>query len=423
MQLVITKASQMLTLLGKKKGPRGSTCPRTKEGLKDLGPINDGYIAVDHGRIVEIGTGRPPAADTVIDASGMTVMPGFVDPHTHLVFAGSRENELGLKLEGRTYMEILKAGGGIQSTVRATRVASKALLKELAAFRCQLMLRHGTTTCEAKSGYGLDLDTEVKILDAISEVKTPMDIVPTFLGAHALPPEFARTPDYIDFIIKKVLPKVKGKARFCDVFCEDGAFTLEDSRRLLTAAKKAGLVPKIHADEIKNIGGSSLAAELGAISADHLLATTDKDLKAMAKASVIGVYLPATPFSLMMKDYPDVRQAIDHGVAVALATDFNPNAWTHSMPFIINLACYKMRMRRGHNGIDHKCRLGHRHAGPCRVARGRQAGGHRGDRPAKLPAHPLPLRHEPRGVHGEEGKDRLDGPGAWAESEVLTGFV
>lgn len=299
---------------------------------------------MDRGRVAEIGTGRPPAANTVIDASGMTVMPGFVDPHTHLVFAGSRENELGLKFQGKTYMDILKAGGGIQSTVRATRVASKALLKELAAFRCQLMLRHGTTTCEAKSGYGLDLDTELKILEAISEVKTPMDIVPTFLGAHALPPEFKRTPDYIDFIIKKILPWVKGKARFCDVFCEEGAFTLEDSRRLLIAAKKAGMVPKIHADEIKNIGGASLAAELGAISADHLYATTDKDLKAMAKAKVMGVYLPATPFSLMMKDYPDVRRAIDHGVAVALATDFNPNAWTHSMPFVINLACYKMGM-------------------------------------------------------------------------------
>ena len=301
-------------------------------------------MAVDKGKIADVGRGRPPAADTVIDASGMTVMPGFVDPHTHLVFAGSRESELRMKLQGKTYMQILRAGGGIMSTVRATRLASIRLLEEIAAFRCELMLRHGTTTCEAKSGYGLDLETELKMLDAIKGIKTPMDIVPTFLGAHALPPEFAKTPDYIEFIIKKVLPRVKGRARFCDVFCEDGAFTLEDSRRLLTAAKKSGLVPKIHADEIKNIGGSSLAAELGAISADHLLATTDKDLTAMAKAGVMGVYLPATPFSLMMKEYPDVRRAIRKGVAVALATDFNPNAWTHSMPFVMNLACYKMGM-------------------------------------------------------------------------------
>ncbi len=289
--------------------------------------------------------GNPPKADLEIDAAGCTVMPGFVDPHTHLVFAGSRENDLLLKLEGKSYMDILNAGGGILSTVRHTREASKDRLKELVLGYIDQFIKHGTTTIEAKTGYGLNTADELKCLDVINELDTPVDLVPTFLGAHAIPPEYKGRPkEYIELIINDVLPKIGGRAKFCDIFCEEGVFDLEDSRKLLGAAEKEGLRPKIHSDEIVNLGGSSLAAEIGAISADHLYSTSQEDMNKMAEAGVIGVMLPPTPYSLMQKEYPPARKFIDSGVAVAIATDFNPNAWTQSMPFAISLACYNMKM-------------------------------------------------------------------------------
>lgn len=340
MELVIKNSSQVLTLEG------DNSKPRTREGLKELGILpKNGYVAVEKGKIQETGTGKPPGADEVIDASGRTVLPGFVDPHTHLIFAGSRENDLLLKLTGKSYMDILNAGGGILSTVRATRAASKEELKQLVLGYIEQFIRHGTTTIEAKTGYGLNLPDEIKCLEVINELDTPLDLVPTFLGAHAIPPEFeGRAHEYIEFIINTVLPQVEGKAKFCDIFCEKGVFDVEDSERLLSAARDLGMWPKIHSDEIENLGGSTLAAEIGAISADHLYVTSEHDMEHMAMAGVIGVFLPPTPYSLMQKEYPPARKFIDKGVPVALATDFNPNAWTQSMPFTISLACYNMKM-------------------------------------------------------------------------------
>jgi imidazolonepropionase len=287
-------------------------------------------------------------AETIIDCTGKTVMPGFVDPHTHLVFAGSRERELGMKLRGMTYMEILQSGGGILSTVKATRGAGKERLFEQSRKRLDMMMSFGTTTAEAKSGYGLDKETELKMLEVINNLDAshPMDIVPTFLGAHAIPEEYAdRSEDYIKSMIG-LLPEIreKGLAEFCDVFCEEGAFSLEESKYLLMAAKDLGFGAKMHADEIKNLGGSSLAAEIGAISAEHLAVTSDDDMKAMAEVGVIGLLLPGTPYSLMEDQYADARKMIEIGMPIALATDLNPNCWTESMQFIISLACYKMRM-------------------------------------------------------------------------------
>ncbi len=318
--------------------------------MSDLGVIENGSVWVSHGQITAVGASDDVEhdAETIIDCSGKTVMPGFVDPHTHLVFAGSREKELGMKLRGMTYMEILQSGGGILSTVKATREASKEQLLEQSRKRMDTMMCFGTTTTEAKSGYGLDKETELKMLEVIKELDTahPMDIVPTFLGAHAIPEEYAgRSEDYIKSLID-LLPEIKEKelAEFCDVFCEDGAFSLEESKYLLLAAKDLGLGAKIHADEIKNLGGSSLAAELGAISAEHLAVTSEDDMKAMAEVGVIGLLLPATPYSLMQNQYADARKMIEIGVPIALATDLNPNCWTESMQFIISLACYKMKM-------------------------------------------------------------------------------
>lgn len=339
MDLVIKNCSQLLTLVGKNESPRRN------EGLRELGIIENGYVAVENGLVVETGSGTPPDADNVIDAHDRTVMPGFVDPHTHLVFGGSREKDLLLKLEGKSYMDILNAGGGILSTVNATRGATKDELKEIVKGFLAQFIKHGTTTLEAKTGYGLSKEDELKCLDVLNEVETPVDIIPTFLGAHAVPPEFKDRPkEYIDHIISDILPEIKGRARFCDIFCEKGVFDLEDSEKLLKAAIEFGMTPKIHSDEIVNLGGSTLAAQLKAISADHLFSTTERDMEAMAEAGVMGVFLPPTPYSLMMKDYPPARKFIEKGVPIALATDFNPNAWTQSMPFVISLACYNMKL-------------------------------------------------------------------------------
>jgi imidazolonepropionase len=336
--ILIKNANELVTL-------EGENIPRTKKEISNLSIINSGSIAINDGSIIEIGKNLKYRAGKIIDAKGKTVMPGFVDPHTHLVFAGSREFELDWKLKGFTYMQILKKGGGITYTVNETRKASDKQLITESKKRLDTMLRHGTTTCEAKSGYGLNLETELKILKTQKKLDNthPVDIVSTFLGAHAVPKGF-KTEEYVDIVIRNMLPKIKDFAKYCDVFCEKGVFTPDQSKRILEAGKTHGLTPKIHADEIVDTGGAALAAKIGAISADHLLMSNDSGLKNMAKKGIIGVLLPGTPYSLMMKDYVNARKMIDLGIPVALATDLNPNCWIENMQFIIQLACLNMKM-------------------------------------------------------------------------------
>jgi imidazolonepropionase len=336
--LLITHAHELLTLAGPQR-------PRIREQMKNLGIMKDGSIAVRDGRIVDVGRHLRYKADTNIDASGKLVMPGFVDPHTHVVFAGSREFELDLKLAGVPYMEILKRGGGIYYTVEETRKASPARLLKQSRRRLDAMLSYGTTSCEAKTGYGLNVETELKLLKVQKKLNEthPMDIVSTFLGAHAVP-KHQQADNYVRTLISEMLPKIKTLAQFCDVFCEKGVFSVSQARRILEAGKQNGLVPKVHADEIVSTGGAALAAEVDAISADHLLHSSDAGLHAMAQKQVVGVLLPGTPFSLMMPSYAPARKIIDHGVPVALATDLNPNCWTENMQFIIQLACVNMKM-------------------------------------------------------------------------------
>jgi imidazolonepropionase len=307
--LLITNASELLTLKGSKK-------PRTGTQMKRLSIIKNGSVAVRNGLIVDVGRNLRYKSDITIDASGKLVIPGFVDPHTHLVFAGSREFELDLKLAGVPYLEILKRGGGIFYTVDETRKASFTQLLQQSNKRLNTMLSYGTTTCEAKTGYGLDVETEIKMLKVQKKLQEnhPMDIVSTFLGAHAIPKD-QRVAEYIRMVITEMLPKIKDLARFCDVFCEKGIFSVAQSKKILDAGKQYGLIPKIHADEIVDTGGASLAAEVGAISADHLLTSSETGLRAMAQKGVIGVLLPGTPF-----------------------------CWTESMQLMIQLACLKMQM-------------------------------------------------------------------------------
>lgn len=336
--LLITHASELLSLKGPKR-------PRVQGQMRNLGCVKDAAIAVKDGRIIDVGRNLSYKAETLINASGKVVMPGFVDPHTHVVFAGSREFELDLKLAGVPYMQILRRGGGIFHTVKETRKASKVQLLQQSTKRLDTMLCYGTTTCEAKTGYGLDGATEVSLLKIQKKLQEvhPMDLVSTFLGAHAVPPGY-QPDEYVETVITEMLPKTAGLAQFCDVFCEKGVFTVRQAREILEAGKQYGLVPKIHADEIVNTGGASLAARLGAISADHLLRSSDAGLHAMASSNVIGVLLPGTPFCMMMQRYAAARKMIDMGVPVALGTDLNPNCWTENMQLIVQLACLNMKM-------------------------------------------------------------------------------
>ncbi|MFP3872008.1 MAG: imidazolonepropionase [Candidatus Aenigmatarchaeota archaeon] len=343
--LVIKNCSELHTL----KGPDR---PRRGDEMQDTGKVEDGAIAVKNDKVLAAGSTeeieRDYEAEKIVDADGKTVIPGFVDPHTHLVFAGSREDELVMKIEGMSYMEIMEEGGGILSTVRATRDASKVQLKNQANKRLDVMLRHGTTTVEAKSGYGLDKENEIKSLEVIEELDKdhPIDLVPTYLGAHSLPPEFDDPRSYIDFCIEEVLPEIVGRglADYCDVFCEKGVFSSKESRRLLTAAKESGLKPRVHADEIENIGCSEMAAEISAVSAEHLVKTSEKNIQDMAGSGTIGILLPGTPFMLMDDEYSPARKMIKNEMPIALATDLNPNCWTESMQMVITLACIQMKM-------------------------------------------------------------------------------
>ena len=344
--LLVVNAGEIATMAGSDRPRRGGE-------MKDLGLVSDGAILSRDGRIVEVGdsrTMREKHADaaTVIDAGDRLVIPGFVDPHTHLVFAGSRENELEMKLRGATYQEIAASGGGLLSTVSQTRAASTDVLVAEAGRRLAGMLDEGTTTAEAKSGYALDSDGELRILAATETLgeQQPVRLVSTFLGAHAVPPEFSGRADaYVDLLVSEILPLVARKtaARFCDVWIEEGYFTAEQARRVLMQAKLLGLTPKVHADELTSCGGAELAAEMEAISADHLIHVSDGGLEAMKNSGTIAVLLPAASMSSRLP-YADARRIITSGVPVALGTDLNPGNWVESMQFVISLAVHKLRM-------------------------------------------------------------------------------
>ncbi len=347
--LLLTHIGQIATLSG------GSERPKTHDDMRDLNIIEDGAIAIVDDRIVAVGPTRDvlaeiPDASSLpsVDFPDMLALPGFVDSHTHLVFGGSREHDFVMKLAGKTYMDILRAGGGILNTLRATRTASIDELTRAAFSFGEGMLAAGTTTIEVKSGYGLSTEHEIKMLRAAHRLRSvlPTEIVSTFMGAHAVPPEFeGNTDGYVDLIVNEMIPTITagGLAEFCDVFCEKGVFDIEQSRRVLLAAKRAGLKLKVHADELTPLGGAGLAAEVGAVSADHLLHASEDDLESMRRAGTIATLLPATSFSLNA-EYAPARKMIEMGLPVALATDFNPNCANESMFFTLALACYKMRM-------------------------------------------------------------------------------
>jgi imidazolonepropionase len=313
-------------------------------------------VAVD-GRIAFVGTTEecdrryPAVADvTAIDATGCTVLPGFVDPHTHVVFGGDRRDELRRRLAGATYAEISAAGGGILSTVRATRSASEDDLVAATTERLDQMLQCGTTTCEAKSGYGLETDTELKMLRVIRRLdqQHPIDLVPTFMGAHEIPVEHrANRRFYIDQLVRQMIPAASrdGLAEWCDVFCEAGVYTPDEAAEILEAGKRHGLKARIHADELEESGGALVAAAVGARSADHLLHVAPRGIHAMKQAGVVATLLPAAAFYLKLGRYAPARELIEAGVPVALATDLNPGGgFSPSMPFVMSLACFAMRM-------------------------------------------------------------------------------
>lgn len=349
--LIIKHARQLVT------SKNASGRPKVGRELQQLEVITDGAVAVCGDTIAAVGTTAQVMAEVeiaektqVIDASNKILVPGLVDPHTHLVFGGSRENELDLKLKGIPYLEILAQGGGILSTVQATRKASKEELVKTGIKFADQMLAQGTTTAEAKSGYGLTPEDEIKTLEAIREIsqKHPLDLVPTFLGAHAVPKEYQGNSDrYLDLVIEEMIPKVAadGLAEFCDVFCEKGVFSVEQSKKVLDAGLAKGLVPKIHADEIVPLGGAELAAELEAASADHLLVISEKGIAAMAEKRTMAVILPGTTFYLREDHYAPARRMIEAGVPLALASDFNPGSCpNNSLQIIMTIACLYLNM-------------------------------------------------------------------------------
>ncbi len=350
--MLLHSAPQLLTLAGG---------PQRGHDLGNLGIIEDGAVLIRDEKIIAVGkTSDLKEAyphEPMQDASGSVVMPGFVDPHTHVIWAGDRAMEFEKRLEGATYMEILAAGGGIHSTVRATRRAGMEELMAQTRSRLFRMFAHGTTTVEAKSGYGLQTATELRLLKALLalEEESRLDLALTFLGAHAIPPEFKDRPqEYVDLVTGTMLPvlhewwEVHAPGRglpFVDVFCEDGAFDLAQSRQILTAAAKLGFPLKIHADEFANLGGASLAVELGAASADHLVKTSDADIAALGSSGTVAVSLPCTPFGLAHTEYTPAKKLLDANAILALATDCNPGtAWNESMQFVIALACRAMKL-------------------------------------------------------------------------------
>ncbi|MFT5730971.1 MAG: imidazolonepropionase [Desulforhopalus sp.] len=330
--------------------------PLAGQSQNSLAHFETGALLVENGRIAAVGSEVEVlkfAGETneleVVDMRGKCLIPGFVDPHTHLCFAKRRESEFELRLSGTPYLEILKQGGGILSSVQAVATISEEELYQATRHRADIALQFGTTTLEVKSGYGLDCENELKMLRVIERLSKegPQDVVATFLGAHAIPPAYKDNPDaFIDLLINQMLPIVHEKklATHCDIFCEEGVFSIEQSRRLLNAAIRLGMKVKLHADEVHDLGGAGLAAELRASSADHLLAASDDNIKAMAAAGVVANLLPATAYSLR-KPYAKARYMIEHNLPVALATDCNPgSSYTESMPFVIGLAVLNMLM-------------------------------------------------------------------------------
>jgi len=343
--LIVTNIGQLCTL---GRGP----VPRTGEAMSDLAIVEDAALVSVDGEIVWMGPTDEvewAGANEILDARGCAVVPGFVDPHTHLVWAGSRERELEMRIQGLSYMDIMAAGGGIHATVAATRAASEQDLAIAAIARLDRMLAAGTTTIEAKSGYGLSKDAELKCLRVLRDVarRSSATIVGTYLGAHAVPKEFPSADAYVDDIVAEQLPAVsaeEGWVRYCDAFVEEGVFTVAQAERVFENAKRMGMGVRVHADEFADTGGAALAARVGAASADHLAASSDDGLEAMRKSGVIAVLLPGTPFVLRSKAYPRARDMISMGLPVALATDLNPNCMVDSMPFVMSLACLQMGM-------------------------------------------------------------------------------
>ena len=340
----------LVSNIGMLATPKGNAA-RCGEEQGKIEILKNAWVLIEDGVIAAVGTGKPEGAEgaEVIDAEGKLVTPGLVDAHTHLIFGGWRQNELGLKLHGATYLEIQNAGGGIQSTTNATRSASKEELRAKAEKALDEMMGFGTTTVEAKSGYGLATEHELKALQVIRELddRHPMDLVATFMGAHLVPAEYKNDREaYVRLVCEEMMPAVReqGIAKFCDVFCEADTFTVEESRRILEAGLKYGLRPKIHADEIEAIGGSRLAGEIGAISAEHLIVCPPEGIDALAKGGVIACLLPATSFNLGAVFAP-ARDMVKAGVPVAMATDFNPGSCPClNMQFVINLGCLKYKL-------------------------------------------------------------------------------
>ncbi|MCE4046674.1 imidazolonepropionase [Lysinibacillus fusiformis] len=351
MTILIKNANEVITLKNNVRGPR------TKEQMQEITIVENGSVLIEEDRIVAVGALEQLEVDfpelvkkaTTMDASGKVVMPGLVDCHTHLVHGGTREEEFNMRLNGSTYMEIMNAGGGIHATTKRTRETSFDDLYEKTRKHLDIFLKHGVTTVEAKSGYGLDWETEKKQLEVAKKLQAThdMDVISTFMGAHAVPRDYkGREDEFVDVLIHEMLPKVAELelAEFNDVFCEKGVFTPEQSERILEAGKDLGLTPKIHADEIEPYKGAELAAEVGAISAEHLLVASDEGIQKMAEAGTIAVLLPGTAFFLRAP-FARGRLMIDEGVPVAISTDFNPGSSpTMSLPFIMNLACMHMGM-------------------------------------------------------------------------------
>jgi imidazolonepropionase len=347
--LVIENASQLITC-------RGPT-PKVGEALSQLGIINDGWLACYKDKIVFIGNEKQfvemvsPSEDCrEIDASGRIVLPGWIDPHTHLIFAGTRHEEFAQRLRGTSYLEIAASGGGIMNTVQSTRRASSAELQRLALLRLNSMLQRGTTTCEVKSGYGLTLEDELKMLEvaALLQEMQPIDLIPTFLGAHTVPEEYKeRRREYIDLIIEEMLPAIKKRklAEFADVFCEKSAFTVDEAREILSSAANLGFKLKIHAEQLSYQGGAELAAELETVSASHLDFISPDGITTMAEKKIAAEVMPAANFFMMSQKYPPVREMIDAGVPIALTTNFNPgSAMNESTTITMALAVFLLKM-------------------------------------------------------------------------------
>ena len=343
--LLIQNCGQLLTVAG------ASQKPKILQGMDDLGIILDGAVAIKDGKIIGVGTTRQLEKKydkkevPVIDAMGKVVLPGFVDCHTHTVFGGDRAGEFVQRMQGASYLEIIKTGGGILSTVKNPRQLTLEKLVEVSKKHLDTMLLHGTTTVEIKSGYGLDNKSELKILKTIQRLQKThsMDIVPTFLGAHTIPTEYQSDPDaYVDFVCN-MLPEVKASATFCDVFCDDGGFTIEQSEKILSTANNLGFRLKIHINEFKDIGGVPLAIRLCATSVDHLDNIKHRDILKLKKCGIICVLLPGVPFFLMKENYAPGRKMVEEGLPIALATDFNPGTCPcENIQMIITLACLKL---------------------------------------------------------------------------------